>query len=260
MVLENQMPWCHARLYNDGMPRSMQDAVSSAALHAAKNDVNAKVIRDCIESRVQDLLSSPVPAAPLDVIARLHALFIYQILRLLDTDARVRLSYDATMPHLEAAAYALLQHITFHESATPGQANHAADVLPLYPISATRDFWEAWVFQESARRTLAIVLSFLMIYHYMKGEVLVQCGNNTFACRSVTLSAHLWRAGDPVDFALAWRNKRHFVVHGDESVPVTVVMEDAKSDDIDEFGKIFLTGYMGIDEAKGWLAMRGVTL
>jgi hypothetical protein len=24
MVLENQMPWCHAHLYDDGMPRSMQ--------------------------------------------------------------------------------------------------------------------------------------------------------------------------------------------------------------------------------------------
>jgi hypothetical protein len=37
-------------------------------------------------------------------------------------------------------------------------------------------------------------------------------------------------------------------------------MEDAKSDDIDEFGKIFLTTLMGIDEAKGWLALRGVML
>lgn len=37
-------------------------------------------------------------------------------------------------------------------------------------------------------------------------------------------------------------------------------MEDAKSDDIDEFGKIFLTVWMGTDAAKGWLAVRGITL
>jgi hypothetical protein len=173
------------------------------------------VIRDCIESRVQELLSSPAPTAPLDVIAHAHALLIYQILRLLDTDARVRLSYDATMPQLEEAAYSLIPYITFHEFAAPGQTSHAPDVLPLYPISAARDFWGSWVFQESARRTLAIILFFLLTYRYVKGEVRTQCRNNTYACRSVTLSAHLWQAGDPVDFALAWRNKRHFVVHGE---------------------------------------------
>lgn len=172
------------------------------------------MIRDCNESRLQDLLSSPPPTAPLDVIARAHALFIYQILRLLDTDARVRLSYDATMSQLEEAAYALIPHIAFHEPAAPDQTGHSPDVLPLYPISAARDFWGSWVFQESARRTLAIILLFLLTYHYMRGEVLTQqCSSNTYPCRSVTLSAHLWQAGDSVDFALAWRNKRHFVLH-----------------------------------------------
>jgi len=38
------------------------------------------------------------------------------------------------------------------------------------------------------------------------------------------------------------------------------MMEDARSDDIDDFGKIFLVGLMGTDEAKGWLALRGITL
>ncbi len=41
---------------------------------------------------------------------------------------------------------------------------------------------------------------------------------------------------------------------------MAAVMEDAKSEDIDEFGKMVLPSLMGLDEAKGWLALRGVTL
>jgi len=196
--------WCANRI---------ADAVSSAALHAAKNATNTKVIRDCIEGRVQDILSSPVPIAPRDIIARIHALFIYQIIRQFDTDPRVRHSYDATIQDLEEAAYSLIPYIVFHEYGGPGQTNDAPDVLPLYPISAASEFWGLWVFQESARRTLAIVSFFVLAHYYMKGEP-GRCASNAHVSRSVTLSAHLWRAGDPVEFALAWRNKRHYVVHG----------------------------------------------
>lgn len=192
------------------------DAVSSAALCAAKNNTNALMIRNCIESRVQDLLSSPPATAPLDIIARAHALFIYQILRLLDTDARVRFSYDATMPILEEAAFAIIPHVTFPEAAAGGQSSSSPESLLLFPISATRNFWESWVFQESARRTLSIILFFLLVYYYLRGELGHRCHENTNTCRSVTLSGHLWRANDPVDFALAWRNNRHFVVQSDE--------------------------------------------
>lgn len=40
---------------------------------------------------------------------------------------------------------------------------------------------------------------------------------------------------------------------------VVAMLEDAKSDDIDELGKIFLLSIMRRDEAKGWLALRGVS-
>lgn len=41
---------------------------------------------------------------------------------------------------------------------------------------------------------------------------------------------------------------------------VVAMLEDAKIDDIDELGKIFLASVMGRDEAKGWLALRGASL
>ncbi|KAI5456821.1 hypothetical protein BGZ63DRAFT_396218 [Mariannaea sp. PMI_226] len=260
MVLENQMPWCHAHLYDDGMPRCMQYAVSSAALYRAKNDVNARVIRDNIESRVQDLLSSPAVATPLETLAYAQALFMYQVLRLLDTNARIRFTYEATMPHLEEAAYALIPYIDFDEPQSIDEPDPALEPLLLYPASKAYGFWASWVFQESARRTLAIITFFILTYRYMKGEAGNQCSENKAAGRSVTMSAQLWNAKDPVDFTLAWRNKRHFVLHSDMLDNLPTVMDDAEEDDIDDFAKITLTSVMGLDEAKGWLAMRGIAL
>ncbi|KAF5011583.1 hypothetical protein FDECE_2304 [Fusarium decemcellulare] len=255
MVLENQTPWCHAHLYDD-------DAVSSAALHAAMNHVNARVIRENIEGRVQDLLSSPLPTTPLDVLAYAQALLIYQVLRLLDNDARVRSTYEATIPHLEEAAYALIPYIEFDKAPPTNNEGPTLDLIPLYPASAAHSFWASWVFQESAKRTLGMINFFVLTYHYMKGESGNRCSQNKTVAvnRSVTMSAHLWKARDPVDFALAWRNKRHFVINVGAPDQLATVIEEAKTDDIDDFGKICLTAVMGLTEAKGWLAMRGITL
>ena len=173
------------------------------------------MIRDNMECRVQDLLSSPATTTPLETLAYAQALFMYQVLRLLDNDSRIHCSYDATMPHLEEAALALIPHIRFDEPPSIDEPNQAAEPLSLYPVSAARDFWTSWIFQESARRTLAIISFFVLTYRYMKGEPGNHCGNNVTVSRSVTMSAHLWNAHDPVDFALAWKDKRHFVIHVD---------------------------------------------
>ncbi|KAL5593225.1 hypothetical protein FOBRF1_012327 [Fusarium oxysporum] len=213
MVSENQTPWCHSHLYDEGMPKSMQHAVSSAALHAAKNHLNARVIRDNVESRVQELLSSSPAMTPLETLAYAQALFIYQVLRLQDNDARTYAIYESTMPHLEEASNALIPYIAFDETAD--SPDHTADLIPLYPASAAQAFWTNWVFQESAKRTLGMINFFMLTYYFMKGESGNRCGQNKNIAvnRSVTMSAHLWKAQDAVDFALAWRNKKHFVIN-----------------------------------------------
>ncbi|KAF4453170.1 hypothetical protein F53441_4109 [Fusarium austroafricanum] len=260
MVLENQTPWCHAHLYDDGMPRSMQYAVSSAALFAAKNERNARVIRDNIESRVQDLLFSSPATTPIEALAYAQALFIYQILRLLDNDTGIHSLYEATMPHLEEASNTLIQYINFDDHSPTDGTDH--DIIPLYPSSAAESFWASWIFQESAKRTLGMINFFMLTYYFMRGEAGNRCSQNKSIAvnRSVTMSAHLWNAQDPVDFALAWRNKKHFVINVAAPDYLEEVVSEAKSDDIDDFGKICLTALMGLTEAKGWLAMRGTSL
>ncbi|KAJ4253884.1 hypothetical protein NW762_010282 [Fusarium torreyae] len=259
MVLENEMPWCHTHLYNDGMPKSMQHAVSSAALHAAKNDKNAGVIRNNIEDRVQDLLSSPPATTPIEALAYAQALFMYQVLRLSETDVRIRFTYEATMPHLEEAAHALIPYIDFDSTLHTEEQGRNLDLIPLYPALAAHGFWASWVFQESARRTLAIINFFVLTYYFMKGEP-GRCSQNQSVTRSVIMSAHLWNAQDPIDFALAWKNRRHFLIDVNKLNDVMTLIQDAEKDDIDDFGVLWLIALLGFQEAKGWLAMRGITL
>lgn len=173
------------------------------------------MIRDNIESRVQDLLSSPPATTALDTLAYAQALFIYQILRFLDNDTRIYTIYEATMPHLEEAGNALIPYIDFDQTSPTDGQDHTLDLIPLYPASAAHSFWTSWIFQESAKRTLGMINFFMLTYYFMKGEAGNRCSQNKTVTvnRSVTMSAHLWNAQDPVDFALAWRNKRHFVIN-----------------------------------------------
>lgn len=167
-----------------------------------------------IEARAQNLTCTLLPAASrLDVLARTHALLLYQIICLFDGDIHARAAAEAAIPALEAAAVTLLDHVTF-EDPSDERSVTVADPLCLSQPGATREFWEDWVFQESARRTVLITFHMLQLYRLLSGQRPMRCDSKPYMymCYPWTLSAHLWHARDSVDFALAWKKKRHFVV------------------------------------------------
>ncbi|KAK3938236.1 hypothetical protein QBC46DRAFT_318135 [Diplogelasinospora grovesii] len=254
-VLENGTPWCHAHLYEDHMPRSMQDAHSSCALHMAKTAVNSHIISRSIQARVDDLLATPLPNDTLELLARTHALLLYQIIQFFDgdiVDARAA-AENSTQP-LEDAALALMVHINFHNVFVSDNADSEPEELSLFPLADTREFWENWVIQESARRTFLMTAFFVQAWRLLRGDLLLQCDGKLFLCHSFTLSAHLWDAKNPVDFAVAWREKKPFVI---KNANFHEAFSEAKADDIGQFGKILITVLIGIDEARGWLLTRG---
>ena len=66
-------------------------------------------------------------------------------------------------------------------------------------------------------------------------------------------SAHLWGARTLLDFTKAWNKREDFVVRG---LDFTKVIATAQTDDIDDFGKLVMVAYMGIDDAMGWFHTR----
>jgi hypothetical protein len=58
----------------------------------------------------------------------------------------------------------------------------------------------------------------------------------------------------PLSFAEAWKEKNHYVV---TNAVFNDVLDEAKADDIDIFGKIMISSLLGRDEADGWFASKG---
>ncbi|TPX06804.1 uncharacterized protein E0L32_002300 [Thyridium curvatum] len=269
MVLEMQTPWAHASLYREGMPRCMLDAVGCCALYMAKTEANAAVVFSAIDARVRDIAGEPEPAAPAEKLARAQALLLYYIIRAFDGDISARAAAERSRPALENATLSLLSYMTFDRpdgetscgggdgGAGGGGALTERRVLPLHPIGPTRDFWASWVLMESTRRTFLTTFITLQMYRLLAGDLPLDCDPNLYLCHSWTLSAHLWTAADAVDFAVAWRDRRHFV---STATNLARIITEAQPDDYDTFGKIVLTGSLGIEESKGLFASRGGVL
>ncbi|KAI1758447.1 hypothetical protein F4782DRAFT_26908 [Xylaria castorea] len=308
MVLEGGTPWSHPALYRDSMPTCLEDALAACALNRAKNSANAAMIQRVIELRYQKLLSAPAPTTSVsEIMARTHALILYQIMLFFDDSCTARALAEETVSALGDSAMALMdfaRHEDEDEDEDDGTA--AADPsrnIPLYPLTAARALYGDWTFQESLRRTLLMAFLLTQLQCLMRADfssflppsyapssasgpfvtpTCAPCDPSTMAairhalqqspygddddddgskcntrmlmCRSLTLSAHLWNARDPVEFAVAWRDKKHLVA---QPWNIWNRIDVAQPDDIDQFGRILMTSGMGIEEAKGWFASRG---
>ncbi|OAA63369.1 Zn(2)-C6 fungal-type DNA-binding domain protein [Niveomyces insectorum RCEF 264] len=251
LLAENQLPWSHPMLYRDGMPASMQGALSSCALYVAKNAVNAAVVLSCIHAHLRQLLSAPEPAALPDLLARTQALLLYTIFAAFDPDpTSMRAVLDEVQDALMRSAKSLLS-LTNFSSLADGLYPEAPS---LYPLAESRAMWEAWVLMESSRRTVMISFFFSQLYRVLVGIPAHACDGMLYINASWTMSPALWQALGPVDFAVAWRRQKYFIV---KKADVTAVIKEGRPRDVDEFSRIFLTCMMGIEEFKGWLLSRG---
>ncbi|KAK0744944.1 hypothetical protein B0T21DRAFT_358710 [Apiosordaria backusii] len=177
--------------------------------------------------------------------------------------------YEHSMPQSmqEEAAFALMSHITFEEGTfdlpsdrpdqpQPLQSTIKSDeqILPLHPLSTTRQFWETWVFQESARRTFLIVFFFVQIYRLLKGDVPTKCDGKLGMNSSFTLGEGVWKARGPLTFGIAWGEGRRWAVR---NANFSAALGKARAEDVDVFSKMVLSSFWGIDETKGWLMSTG---
>ncbi|KAJ4339006.1 hypothetical protein N0V95_007899 [Ascochyta clinopodiicola] len=247
MVENNSTLWCHAMLYDEHIPRSLQDAYASCALYNARNDINTDFVARHITSRVDELNAMPLPTDAIETLAQAHALMLYQVMFVFGGDVQYYSQAEVLMPRLEAVGNLLL-----HLSA---QQIDPIDALPLYPGAAVRAVWKSFLFRESLRRTVLSLFQFLALCRLLRGQF-ASCTHGLSQGTKVTLSAHLWSANTAFDFAIAWNEKKHFLV---SDLDFTEALRDARPDDIDDFGKTMLVGLQGIDDVKAWFYTKGDT-
>jgi hypothetical protein len=282
MVLENQTAWCHPLLYQNKMPRSIRgnnffffffsnqsscfscscqefgramtkyfnvlDAYSSCALHLARNAANSAMISSIIESRVAELITSEQPNTPLECLARVHALILYQTIRLFDNDVSCRLAAEVAMPSLRAAVVALLPHANFEDTLS------LSNVATRFLSSSEGSFWETWVFEESARRTMLLSNYLTRIWELMRGDQGLHCDHKLGFSHCWYVSSQLWEAKSPYEFAVAYAEKSRFLI---SNLDFTDLLVHGNPEDVDMFGKIMLTGRLGLDATQEWFASRG---
>ncbi|KIW15315.1 hypothetical protein PV08_05360 [Exophiala spinifera] len=253
MVLETRTPWHHPQLFRGPPPRSMLDAHAACALYIAKTTCNARDIVQSIEARIEDLLISPKPTTAPEILALVQSLLLYEIMCTFDNDLRFFTALEKTTLALEDSTLLLMSHLGSGQLSLPAQHTRE-ESLQVSSLEEARPFWTSWIFHESARRTLMIALFFIQLHRVLSGTLPFSCDGDLHIRNSWTLSAHLWNAEDLFNFTAAWRSKRHLVIK--DGVFSDVLM-DVEAGDVDVFGKILFTLFMGIDQTKAWFAARG---
>lgn len=204
------------------------------------------------DDRMRELLSSPEPRSVPEILARTHALILYQIMLLFDGDIRSQATADGILTTLESSAITILRSLFIPD--------HMESIdlfsLSMDPIG---EFWDLWVLQESARRTVLFTFYFINIFKLLQANAPVQCNGKygLIGDHALYLSAHLWKAQNAFDFAVAWAERKHFIVY---NLDFSSALQNAQPGDLDVFGRMLLVTLLGIDEAKAWFHVRGAIL
>jgi hypothetical protein len=248
MIEENGTPWQHPMLYHEDMPRPLQNAYAACALYVARNGTNDEFITRFIREHAESLILTPLPDESTDLLARAHALMLYQSMLVFGGDVSLYSQAELLLPCMEQVAHALL-----------GLADQEEDPIgsiPLYPSAVARASWAAYIFRETLRRTVLAMYHFVTMCNLLRGQ-LTSCNSHLALGNRLTISAQLWNAKSAFDYAVTWNHQKHFVV---KELDFTEVMRDAMPEDVDVLGKMMMIGLQGEDDIKGWFYTRGGTL
>lgn len=203
-----------------------------------------------IDARIHDLLSAPEPSTLVEILARTHALLLYQIMHLFDGDIRSHATAQTLFTALESSVLLLLACLEFPDR------TKSIDLRPL-SMQPIVDFWESWVLHESARRTVLFTFYFIQIYKLLQGDRQLQCDGKLGLDHAWYLSAYLWNAQSAFDFAVAWAESQHFII---DNLDFSWALSHAQPGDVDQFGRMLLVTVLGIDGVKAWFHTRGACL
>ncbi|SPO06816.1 uncharacterized protein DNG_09510 [Cephalotrichum gorgonifer] len=249
-------PWCHKEVFKSNMPKALEEAIASCALYVTKTEETSGFVMRTIINNISKLSKSPGPPTHRQTLARAQALGIYHILALFDGDIECRAVASSLVPEMEEASESLLAYVTSPNSPSTLSANPPRD-LPLFPLAETESFWRSWILHESTRRTWLFTNQLLVMYSFLTKRPGRMAACTTPEDLSWSLSGHLWRAANALDFSVAWGGRRQLVITMGRFAEC---LNQAQAEDLDDFGRMLLTCFMGEQQARGWMASRGGSL
>ncbi|KAJ9622247.1 hypothetical protein H2204_011595 [Knufia peltigerae] len=223
------------------------------------------MVMRAIDRAVKDLLSTETGGGggatmPVEKLARTQALFLFQIIRLLDGDVTLRAQGERDIRLLEVWLNDLCK--VRENLRDLGAGSGTSERNSVGRRNQHPPQWETWIFAESVRRTIIMAHSFLQLYEMMKG--LGSGSSNSSEAedddRGVwdythrwTLSRHLWEAKSSFEFERAWKEKPHFII---TNYAFNHFLQNGRGDDVDELAEILLSVYMGVEETKEFITAK----
>lgn len=254
----------HTALYRTRFPRCVQDAYTALTCYLHKTAANEQIAFRIIEDRVKNLIAEysnslqdassdtrpSTPLDPLEHIARVHALLIYQIIGLFNGDIRLRYLAETYIPVLNSWMQEMVQHASqatslggYLASSTPEQTPHESDLS--YSSRRENLLWHSWVLTESARRTWVVSSGVQAVFRAVQQKLVFPCQGGMM----VTTRQGIWEAQS----SLAWEKLCSEVDVGLVQVAdIESLFTAVAPRDVNEFTKTILEVVFGKEKMERW--------
>ncbi|CRG82980.1 Mediator of RNA polymerase II transcription subunit 12 [Talaromyces islandicus] len=253
-VEDGSNAFIHRYLYSGKMPKCIQDAYTASAAYFGCNERNRELVLGIIEDRVRMLLeeqeegsewswktggATATAAAGKGVVAehlaRVQALLVYQVLRLLDGDTRQRSLAEGLIPTLQGWSMQMLECALLSSQYVQQLAITDRDMTinPAPAAQKRQSEWQAWILAESVRRTWLVAGHTQCIYGLLRNGISLCPGGLMFTTR-----AGLWQA-DSADewWEMCWQKDVLFC-HSLETH--TQLVKKARPHEVDDFGRFVM--------------------
>lgn len=236
---EGKAPFIHPQLYASGMPKSLQDAYAACAIYSTKTEGNSFIAFTVIEAKAKELLRSPNQPTwtPLDLLAAVQALLIFQFIRLFDGDIRQRALAENAEPVLESWTEQL-------KSQTLEEQQYTTFTAPS---------WRSWIFGESVRRTVTMSIFLGGIYSLVKKGFCTSSDKVT--ANSFTAQKRFWDTNSALEWERARQTHNPYWV---TKMNFDHVIQDGNGTEVDDFGLVMMIMYKGQDAVDHWLETAGI--
>jgi hypothetical protein len=106
VATRNAAPFLHRRLYRGYTPPCIVSCFAASLLYTSRTPDNTPMVLRSLHDSIRELVDAEAarlaPATPVEKLARAQALFLYQIIRLLDGDVMLRARGQRDIPLLKS--------------------------------------------------------------------------------------------------------------------------------------------------------------
>jgi hypothetical protein len=234
------IPFIHAHLYARHLPSVMQEALGVCSLHAHQNDCNGRLVARCVSQAARRLVNEHHELdtlSPIEQLASVQVLCLYQIIQLFDGDVSLRSEAEAARPLLDQWIRQLKHRAKPVDSPLEDAVSR----------TSTHDAWWGWVFDECVRRTLIVGFTIEGLYSFLKDGW--DASHHDFTDLSFYAQRALWDAPSGYFWRTALQDRLLLPVRFPSWDADTA---NAQPSDLEELGMMMLAFIKGLDYCREW--------